>query len=124
MPLYALHCHACDHRFETFAYASNRHLIACPNCEASHVENDYVAEAAKPERTWGAKEGTSMSLRFDPKGIDELKREIPDIELDERGYVRFRNDRHQRSVLKQIEKLRKQYTEEAEEDAASATTRS
>lgn len=126
MPLYALRCRiqTCGHTFEEHAPASMRFLIPCPKCKTEGCETNFDPATGgggpKIERTWHGKEAVSGSLVFDPAGIHELKKEVPDAELDERGHMTFRNDRHHRRCLKQIDAARQQYQQEALDKAAQA----
>jgi putative FmdB family regulatory protein len=104
MPCYALKCQACGHRFETFAKSDERYLIPCTNCGERNLDTDWDRNGAPATniREWHGLEQLDLGMKFDPSALGRLKRDVPDLELDERGFVKFRDNQHQRRVYRQM----------------------
>lgn len=124
MPDYALKCSnpACGHKWEAFALARERYALRCPTCGADHADTDFDVQRPKLERQWssqfGGQEGRSLQLCFDPRGIKDLKKELPSAELDEKtGQLVFRSERHQRRVFKEFNAVRERYRQEQLDEA-------
>lgn len=102
MPVYALNCDECGLRWEEFAPIAQREAIVC-KCGRVNPPTDYQAQGA-PGMTgfdWDETSGTSLAMRFDPNG--RIREQVPSIELDKRGNVRFRNDQHQKQVYREMQ---------------------
>ncbi len=122
MPNYALHCPqaSCLHRWQTFAHMKDRHTLACPKCGRIDPDTDFevlkASGGVKFKRPWENEigDGKSLQLSFDPRGIKQLKKEVPSIELDRHGDVVFRSDGHQRRVYAEVAGTQKRCAEESE----------
>jgi putative FmdB family regulatory protein len=102
MPVYPLVCQTCKHRWETFHHMTEPHP-ECPECGSETAETDLHAASPKNNmRAWDVREGTSVSLYFDPEKLPELTRDVPDLKLNSAGAVVYDNDAHQRKVKKQM----------------------
>ena len=112
MPAYALHCTGCDHRFETFAHMAERDCIACPKCKRTPVGTDWDKTRPGIEKEWHGREATSLAFQFDPRGIAELKAEVPSAELNDRGQMVYRDNNHQRRVGREMNAALKRIHEE------------
>jgi hypothetical protein len=116
-----LKCVACSHRFKAVVSKFEVFDQACPSCGCCRSCPDLVAIAGfgPPAgkqyvgRQWGATEGASMAMPeiTDPASQANWRRDVPSIEFNDRGQVRFRDDRHQRQVYREMEQARKRFEE-------------
>ncbi len=124
MPLYDVRCPECGHeQNDVFCHMAERDALKCAACGHPRVEtNPTQFERVAVEREWHGDECLSMGHAYDPDNIDEIKRECPDVELDELGRLKSRNDKHHRTQLKQLSawkqriEARDRETEERERD--------
>lgn len=121
MPIYAYKCQnpACSHEFDEFARVADRHSTRCQKCGA-HRCTIVPSAPARPRPDWQGSDAISQELRFDPKHIDRLRRDVPDAELSPSGRMIFKNDAHQKRVYKQMAGAVKRVKERNAEKAAKA----
>lgn len=122
MPVYSLHCEACDHRFEVFLRVSERQYAKCERCGATRVETDPSQfQAVAIQRTWargrGGSERKSMGLAFQESGIGDVKRDCPSMDFEVKGGVAtpvYHNDAHHRRCMKELNAAGTRYKAEIE----------
>jgi len=125
MPVYALHCLACDARFERFERAANRAGIRC-EC-GGEVETDPAQfKTTAVQRTWargqGGAERKSMGLAFQEAGIGDVKRDCPSMDFEVKGGVAtpvYHNDAHHRKCMKELNAAGTRYKAEVEAKRAA-----
>ena len=113
MSVYALICVACSHRWETECSHLDVFDAKCPNCnrDGAHIDRDEIDAGLMGGRqyvgrAWRGKESVCLEMPLIPKeNLAAWKRDIPDIQTNDRGQVVFNSDAHQRKVWKQYRAL-------------------
>jgi len=104
MPEYAYICGGCQKTEDRVVSMSESSGQTCA-C-GGHLYIDWTRHAlAGPRphaREWHGKESQSLSMAFDPRHIDKLKKGVPSAELHPDGSLKFNSDKHQRQVYKEM----------------------
>jgi len=100
MAEYAIKCETCGHRGDVVQ--SVHEDLVCPECGKAAAVDWERQNAPATDRTWTGNESVSMTERFDPAGIADIKRQCPSAEFTTAGRLKFKGDRHQRKVYREF----------------------
>ncbi|MDX2147582.1 MAG: hypothetical protein SFZ23_08680 [Planctomycetota bacterium] len=74
-----------------------------------------IPQAARVQRQWDTREGTSLALEIDPAHLPNWRRDVPSLEINSRGQAVYRNDAHQRRVYREMLAAKARYADEPPE---------
>lgn len=108
MPVYSLHCQACNFHGDTFAKVAEldaKGRVLCPEC-GQRAEQDWSAKTIAPggaARSFNGERQTSLTEGFHSSEVDEARRMFGETHggcIQNDGTVRFKNREEQRGYMK------------------------
>jgi len=111
---YTLECQGCSHSWDACCSQFEVFDQQCPSCKATNSRvsrSDLHAGCPSGRqyvgRDWRGMEGISLNLpEVRPEDRAQWKKDVPSVEFDDRGRIKFNNDAHQRQVYREMNRFR------------------
>jgi len=116
MPIYALHCEGCGHRWDDYCTMKQRSKLRCPQCNKK-AETDFERQKPHRERQFAGSESMSFQFGFDESEVREAREMFgaTGATITDEGDVHFANRTQERQFRRKWVETGKKYESENRE---------